>query len=112
VGHAVLRLGWDALPERMRSASTAERYTRLSHSKNRSGRPRVTLPCVIPWIIFAVVVVPLLLVGFAATRRRTVTSEPQAPKSELTEQEFEEAEASQAKWQAEQKDRYHEQRLP
>ena len=66
----------------------------------------------IPWIIFALVVVPLLLVGFAATRRRTVAGEPQAPEAQLTEQEFEEAESAQAEWQEEQKERFHQERLP
>jgi hypothetical protein len=67
---------------------------------------------VIPWIIFALVVVPLLVVGFVATRRRTVAGERSASEPELTEQEFEEAEAYQAKWQEENKERYHEERLP
>jgi hypothetical protein len=67
---------------------------------------------VIPWLILALVVVPLLVVGFAASRRRTLASERPAPEAELTEQEFEEAEASQAEWQEEQKERFHQERLP
>ena len=69
-------------------------------------------PRVIPWIIFALVVVPLLVVGFAATRRRKVAGERPVPEAELTEQEFEEAEASQAEWQEEEKARFHQERLP
>jgi hypothetical protein len=67
---------------------------------------------VIPWLIFALVVVPLLVVGFVATRRRTVAGERPASGADLTEQEFEEAEASQAKWQEEERERYHHERLP
>lgn len=69
---------------------------------------------VIPWIIFAVVVVPVLLVGFVVTRRRTVAGERSASEGDggLTEQEFEEAEAYQAKWQEEDEERYHRERLP
>lgn len=66
----------------------------------------------IPWIILAVVVVPLAIVAFVATRRRTVASEHSANEPELTEEDFEAAEASQAKWQEEEKERYHQERLP
>jgi hypothetical protein len=70
----------------------------------------------IPWLIVALVVVPLLVVAFAAARRRTVAGEQ--PTSEdgqakaLMEQEFEEAEAYQAKWREEDRARYHQERLP
>lgn len=67
---------------------------------------------VIPWIILAVIVVPLLVVAFVATRRRTVAGERPASEPELTEQEFEAAEASQAKWQEEEKEQYRQERLP
>jgi hypothetical protein len=69
---------------------------------------------VIPWIIFALVVVPVLVVGFVVTRRRTVAGARPASEAEaeLTEQEFEEAEAYQVKWQEEDKERYHQERLP
>jgi hypothetical protein len=67
---------------------------------------------VIPWLIFALVAVPLLVVGFVAARRRTAAGEHPAGDAELTEQEFEAAEAYQAKWQEEEKDRYHEERFP
>ena len=70
----------------------------------------------IPWIIFALVAVPLVVVGFVATRRRTVAVEhPPSEDAEaraLTEQEFAEAEAYEAKWLEEDKERYHQERLP
>ena len=69
-----------------------------------------------PWIIFALVAVPLVVVGFVATRRRTAAGEHPANEDAqamaLTEQEFAEAEAYEAKWREEDKDRYHEERLP
>ena len=56
----------------------------------------------IPWIIFALVVVPLVVVAFVASRRRTAAGEhPESEDAEakaLTEQEFAEAEAYEAKW--------------
>ena len=70
----------------------------------------------IPWIVFALVAVPLVVVGFLATRRRTLAAEH--PPSEdaqaraLTEQEFAEAEAYEAKWREEDKERYRQERLP
>jgi hypothetical protein len=70
----------------------------------------------IPWIVFALVAVPLVVVGFVATRRRTVAGEHPASEDaqarELTEQEFAEAEAYEAKWREEDKERYHQERLP
>jgi uncharacterized membrane protein len=71
---------------------------------------------VIPWIIFALVVVPLVVVAFVASRRRTVAGEHPANEdartTALTEQEFAEAEAYEAKWREEDKESYHEERLP
>ena len=70
----------------------------------------------IPWIIVALVAVPLVVGGFVATRRKTVASEH--PPSEdaqaraRTEQEFAEAEAYEAKWREEDKERHHQERLP
>ncbi len=70
----------------------------------------------IPWIVIALVVVPLVVVGFVATRRRTVASEHPASEDAQararTEQEFAEAEAYEAKWREEDKERYHQERLP
>ena len=71
---------------------------------------------VIPWIIFALVAVPLVVVGFVATRRRAAAGEHPASEDTreraLTEQEFAEAEAYEAKWREEDKERYNEERLP
>ena len=71
---------------------------------------------VIPWIILALVAVPLVVVGFVATRRRTVAGEHPASEDAQararTEQEFAEAEAYEAKWREEDKERYHQERLP
>ena len=71
---------------------------------------------VFPWIIFALVAVPLVVVAFVATRRRKVAGEHPASEDAreraLTEQEFAEAEAFEAKWREEDKERYHEERLP
>ena len=73
-----------------------------------------TLPRVIPWIIIAVVAVPLVVVGFMAMRRNTAASE--RPHDEAAraraEQDFAEAEAYEAKWHEEDKKRYHQERLP
>ena len=70
----------------------------------------------IPWIVFALVAVPLVVVGFVATRRRTAAGEHPASEDAqaraLTEQEFAEAEAYEAKWREDDKERYHEERLP
>ena len=71
---------------------------------------------VIPWIIFAVVVVPLVVVGFAATRRRNAGVEHPAGQDEQSraelEKEFAAAEAYQEKWREEDKARFHQERLP
>ena len=68
----------------------------------------------IPWIIIAVVAVPLVVVGFMAMRRNTAASEPShdANARARTEQEFAEAEAYEAKWHEEDKEKYHQERLP
>ena len=69
-----------------------------------------------PWLIFALVAVPLVVVAFVVTRRRTTAGEhppgEDAQAKALTEQEFAEAEAYEAKWREEDKQRYHEERLP
>jgi hypothetical protein len=71
---------------------------------------------VIPWIIIAVVAVPLVVVGFLAMRRNTTASElPASNEADVrarTEQEFAEAEAYEAKWHEEDKERFHQERLP
>ena len=50
-----------------------------------------------PWLIFGVIAVPLLLVGFMATRRKTDGGEHPASGETLTEKELAEAEAYEAK---------------
>jgi uncharacterized membrane protein len=69
-----------------------------------------------PWIVFAVVAVPLVVIAFVATRRRTRAGEhpanEDAQATALTEQEFAEAEAYEAKWREEDEKSYHEERLP
>ena len=70
----------------------------------------------IPWIVFALVAVPLVVVAFVATRRRKIAGEHPANEDAqaraLTEQEFAAAEAYEAKWHEEDKERYHQERLP
>jgi hypothetical protein len=73
-----------------------------------------TLPRVIPWIIIAVVAVPLVVVGFMAVRRNTAASERprDAAARARANQEFADAEAYEAKWHEEDKERFHQERLP
>jgi hypothetical protein len=73
-----------------------------------------TLPHVIPWLIIAVVAVPLVVLGFMAMRRNAAASDlpPDADARAQTEQEFAEAEAYEAKWHEEDKEKYHQERLP
>lgn len=67
----------------------------------------------IPWLIFAVVVVPLVVIGFVASRRRTDAGEhPANEDQQEIEREFEAAEAYEAKWHEQDKERYREERLP
>lgn len=70
----------------------------------------------IPWIIIAVIAVPLVVIAFMAVRRNTAASELPVrtdPNAEVrAEQEFAEAEAYEAKWHEEDKERYHQERLP
>ncbi len=70
----------------------------------------------IPWIVFALVVVPLVVIAFVAARRRAVAGErpalEDAQARAKTEQEFAEAEAYEAKWREEDKERYHQERFP
>jgi len=71
---------------------------------------------VLPWIIIAVVAVPLVLVAFGAARRKTVATEHPASEDAhartQAEQEFAEAEEYEAKWREQDKERYHRERLP
>jgi hypothetical protein len=68
----------------------------------------------IPWIIMAVVAVPLVVIAFMAVRRNTAASElPASNDAEArTEQEFAEAEAYEERWREEDKERFHQERLP
>ena len=70
----------------------------------------------IPWLIFALVVVPLVVVAFVASRRRTLAGEHPANEdaraTALTEQEFAEAEAYEAKWREKDLEKFHRERLP
>jgi hypothetical protein len=68
----------------------------------------------IPWILIALVAVPLVVVAFMAVRRKTAASELLASDDAeaRTEQEFAEAEAYEARWREEDKERFHEERLP
>ena len=70
----------------------------------------------IPWLIFALVVVPLVVIAFVATRRKTVAgeslaSEDPAAKARI-EQEFADADAYDAQWREEDKERHRQERLP
>jgi hypothetical protein len=71
---------------------------------------------VILWIVIALVALPLVVVGYLATRRRTIAAEHPASDDARararTEQEFAEAEAYEAKWREEDLKRFHQERLP
>ena len=70
----------------------------------------------IQWIIMAVVVVPLVVIAFVATRRRTAAGEhpagEDAQERARIEQEFAEAEAYEAEWREQDKEKFHQERLP
>ena len=70
----------------------------------------------IPWLIFAVVVVPLVVIAFAVTRRKTAAGERPAPEDAKEqaeiEREFAAADAYQAKWHEKDKEEYRKERLP
>ena len=59
----------------------------------------------LPWIILAVVAVPVLVAAFAVSQRRTQATEHPAGETaaerDRVEQEFEDAEAFQEKWREE-----------
>ena len=69
-----------------------------------------------PWIIFGLVAVPVVVIGFVVTRRRAAASEHLVSEDgrtqARTEQEFAEAEAYEAKWHEQDKERFHQERLP
>ena len=70
----------------------------------------------IPWLIFAVVAVPLVVVAFVVSRRKAVAGERPASEDAQaraeTEKEFAAAEAYDAKWREEDEKRFHQERLP
>ena len=70
----------------------------------------------IPWLIFALVLVPMVVVVFVVARRRTVAYErptkEDAQARARTEEEFAEAEAYEATWRQEDKARYDQERFP
>ena len=66
---------------------------------------------VIPWLIFAVVVVPLVVVAFVLARRRSAEAMPEIDEVE-TEREFAAAEAYEAEWHQADEERFHKERLP
>jgi flagellar biosynthesis/type III secretory pathway M-ring protein FliF/YscJ len=68
----------------------------------------------IPWIIMAVVAVPLVVIAFLAMRRKTAASALLADGDAQAreEQEFAEAEAYEAKWREEDKERSRQERFP
>lgn len=70
----------------------------------------------IPWIIFAVVVVPLVVIAFVVARRNTKVGERELDETpehvERTEREFAAAEAYEAQWHEEDEKRFHRERLP
>ena len=67
----------------------------------------------IPWIIFAVVVVPLVVIAFVAMRRKTAAGELLDDDAQArAEQEFAEAEAYEAEWREEDKERSRQERFP
>ena len=68
----------------------------------------------IPWIIVAVVVVPLVVVAFSLTRRATRAdlSAESAESQARTEREFADAEDYGAEWHEEDKARFQRERLP
>jgi hypothetical protein len=64
----------------------------------------------IPWVIFGLILVPVLIVAFVVARRRTVAGEhpageTAADRAEI-EKEFADAEAYQEKWREEDKARH------
>ena len=70
----------------------------------------------LPIIIIAVVAIPILVIAFAAARKRNVAGEHPAGEDEAdrvrTEQEFEDAERYQEEWREEQHKHPHDDPLP
>ena len=90
---------------------------RVHAQRDQRGLPRDPGPAgVIPWIVMALVAVPLVVVAFVAVRRRNAAGEhpanEDAQERERTEEEFAAAEAYEAKWREQDLERFHEERFP
>ena len=68
----------------------------------------------IPWIIMAVIAVPLVVIAFVAMRHKTAASEAlgDGDAQARAEHEFAEAEAYEARWREEDKKRFRQERFP
>ena len=69
----------------------------------------------IPWIIMAFAAFALIVIGVTARRRTVAAEHPAGEDAEeraRTEQEFADAEAYEAKWREEDKERFRQERLP
>ena len=66
---------------------------------------------VIPWLIIALIAVPLVVVAFASMRRKTVESMSEVDAQEA-EEEFAAAEAYEAEWHKADEERFHKEHLP
>jgi len=103
------------MPNR-RSNQTATPLLVAMRAAQPGCRKGCTLRRMIPWIIVAVVAVPLVVLGYLAMRRNAAASElpvstdPNA--SARTDQELAEAEAYEARWHEADKERFHQERLP
>jgi len=91
------------------SASTPAPRVRAADRNQYAAR-------VIPWLVFALIVVPLVVIAFVATRRRNAAGEHPASEDAraraLTEQEFAEAEAYDAEWREKDVERHSQERWP
>jgi hypothetical protein len=69
-----------------------------------------------PWLILGLVAVPLIVIAYAASRRKTAAGERPATATAQarakTEQEFAEAEAYQDRWREEDEKKFRQERLP
>jgi hypothetical protein len=65
------------------------------------------VPAMLPWIIIAVVLIPLLVIAFSKMRRSKEAGEHPVPEDAATQQriedEFAQAEAYQEQWREEEK---------
>lgn len=69
-----------------------------------------------PWLLFGLIAVPLVVIAFAASRRRKVAGEQldteNAEDRAEVEREFAAAEAYEEQWREQDKERYRQERLP